>query len=161
MPYTKLPRPEGHLEFSYSPMSPMNWNLVPFNVHIFVYRDVRLALKALLQAATTLQAQRLEQGTAALFSDHIYFRGHTDITHRLMPTRLRGPHRDPEPRQRFAVGNSGDAAREHYGDWFEEVEGMREIETSLHDLPDESCAGAIKSRQAISGVRRASPLFNN
>lgn len=65
-PYTKLPRPAGHLQVLYDPMSPPNWGIVPFSIEISVYPDVRVALKALVQATTTIQAQRLEEGTAEL-----------------------------------------------------------------------------------------------
>lgn len=152
-PYTKLPRPEGHIHFSYSPMSPPNWDIVDSNTHIFVYRDVKLALQAMLQATTTIQAQRLEAGTASLFTDHLFFRGQSDITQRLLPTRLRGPRREPMPRKRFRVddppkimfggqelpkhsfrGPPGEDPRDHYGDWYEEVEPIRVVEESAAEL---------------------------
>lgn len=155
-PFTKLPRPEGHIYFSYSPMSPPNWGIVGSDYHIFVYRDVKLALQALLQATTTIQAQRLEAGTASLFSDHLYFRGQSEITQRLLPTRLRGPRRQPMPRQRFRLddppktifngqefpshafgGPPGKDPKDHFGDWYEHVEPMREIEDSAAELPEE------------------------
>ena len=66
-PYTELPRPQGHIYFNYSPMSPPNWGIVQAKTHIFVYRDVKIAMQAMLQATTTIQAQRLEAGTAILF----------------------------------------------------------------------------------------------
>lgn len=138
-PYTKLPRPEGHINFSYSPMSPINWGIVVAELHTFVYHDVRVALQALLQAATTLHAQRLEARTANLFSDHLYFRGQPDITHRLLPTRLRGPYHEPEPRQKFGVdaGPPDKDPREHFGNWYEDVEPMRIIEDSVAELDEE------------------------
>lgn len=155
-PYTTLPRPEGHIYFSYSPMSPPNWDIVGSNIHIFVYRDVKLALQAMLQATTTIQAQRLESGTASLFTDHLFFRGQTDITQRLLPTRLRGPRREPVPRKRFRVddppkiifggqefpkrsfsGPPGKDPKDHFGDWYEEVDPLRVVEESAAELKPE------------------------
>lgn len=152
-PYTKLPRPEGHIYFDYSPMSPANWDIVDSNTHIFVYRDVKLALQAMLQATTTIQAQRLEAGTASLFTDHLYFRGQPEVTWRLLPSRLRGPRREPMPRKRFRVddppkiifggqefpthafsGPLGIDPRDHFGDWYEEVKPTRVVEDSAAEL---------------------------
>src|SRR6266852_1366279 len=65
-PYTTLPTPEGFINISYSPMSPPNWGIVAAEFHVFVYSNVRIALKALMQASTTIQAQRLERGSAEL-----------------------------------------------------------------------------------------------
>lgn len=171
-PYTILPRPEGHIYFSYSPMSPPNWGIVGFNTHIFVYRDVKLALQAMLQATTTIQAQRLEAGTANLFSDHLYFRGQSEITQRLLPTRLRGPRRELTPRKRFRVddppkivfggqefpshafsGPPGKDPRDHFGDWYEEVEPMRVIEESAAELKEEELYQ--RDARACAAVERA------
>src|SRR5216684_4667323 len=99
-PYTTLPRPEGNINFSYSPISPPNWDIAGSQFHVMVYRDVKLALQAMLQATTTIHAQKLEAGTASLFSDHLYFRGQSEVTDRLVPTRLRAPRREPMPRTR-------------------------------------------------------------
>ena len=132
-PFTKLPRPQGHIQISYSPVSPMTWDLAPFNVHFFVYRDVREAMKAMLQAVTTIHAQRLEANTASLFDEFIHYRGQADIAHRLLPTRLRGKYREASPRQRWAVPEG--EARNHFGDWYEEMEGTRRIDESAQDLP--------------------------
>lgn len=167
-PYTKLPRPEGHIYFSYSPMSPPNWDIAGSEFHIFVYRDVKLALQALLQATTTIQAQRLEAGTASLFSDHLYFRGQSEITQRLLPTRLRGPRREPMPRQRFRVddppkiifngqefpthafgGPPGKDPRDHFGDWYEEVKPMRVIEESAAEAEKELGERDARERAAV------------
>jgi hypothetical protein len=139
-PYTKLPRPEGHVRFSYHPMSPPNWGIVPANLHTFVYRDVNLAMQAMLQAITTIHAQRLEDGTASLFSDYVYYRGQTDLTQRLLPTRLRGPRQTPPPRQRYPVKGEGPPdqdPRNHWGDWLEDVEPWRVIEDSVAELSEE------------------------
>lgn len=138
-PQTKLPRPAGHVQISYDPMSPGNWGIVPANLHTFVYPNVKIALKALLQAATTIQAQRLEADTASLFSDHIYFRGQKDVAHRLLPTRLRGQHLELVPRGRRPIpaGPPGNDPREQYGDWYEYLEPMRSIEDSIAELSEE------------------------
>jgi len=153
--YTKLPRPEGHIYFNYSPMSPPNWGMASFHNHIFVYRDVKLAMQALLQAATTIQAQRLEAGTASLLTDHLYFRGQSEITQRLLPTRLRGRRGQPIPRKRFRVDDPpkimfngvefpskafsappGMDPRDHFGDWYEEVKPTRVVEDSAVELQE-------------------------
>jgi hypothetical protein len=156
-------------------MSPPNWGIVEPTIHIFVYRDVKLALQALLQAATTIQAQRLEAGTASLFSDYLYFRGQPEITQRLLPTRLRGPWRQPMPRERFRVddpptisfggqefprrafgGPPGKDPRDHFGDWYEEVEPMRAIEESAAELLEEE----LRQRDACerAAVERAGKI---
>lgn len=152
-PHTKMPRPEGHVCFSYSPMSPPNWDIVPAQLHTFVYRDVNLALQAMLQAATTLHARRIENGTASLFTDNLYFRGQSDITHRLLPTRLRGPRREPSVRKRYRVdapptikfngiefpsrtfrAPPGLDPKDHFGDWYEEVKPTRVVEAAADEL---------------------------
>jgi len=117
-------------------MSPPNWGIVAAEFHVFVYSNVRIALKALMQASTTIQAQRLERGSAELLSEHLLFRGNTDVTQRLLPTRLRGPWRQPDPRDRFGTGSS-DESRKHWGDWYEDIEDMRLIEDSMAELPEE------------------------
>lgn len=171
--HTKLPRPEGTIYFSYNPMSPPNWGIVPFDIHVFVYRNVRVALQALMQAATTIQAKRLESGTASLFTDHLYFRGQSEVTQRLLPTRLRGPMGQPEPRQRspvddppktklhgvefpsVAFNSAGDDPRNHWGDWFERVEPMRSIEDSAAEVPpDELCQRDALERAAFERASR-------
>src|SRR5882757_484818 len=155
-PFTKLPRPEGNINFSYSPMSPPNWGIVQSNTHIFVYRDVKLALKAMLQATTTIQAQRLEAGHASLLSDYIYFRGQPEITYRLLPTRFRGKPKQIQPRERFSVadppkivfngqefpsrsfsGPPGQDPTDHFGDWYEEVKPTRVVEDLAAELDDQ------------------------
>lgn len=142
-PFTQLPRPQGHIKISYSPMSPMNWGLAPFNVHYFVYRDVREAMQAMLQAVTTIHAQRLEAQTASLFDEYIHYRGQADVTHRLLPTRLRGKSREQPPRQRYAVPEG--EARNHFGDWYDKIEGRRTIEETAEDLPPD----VLSERDAI------------
>jgi FRG domain len=168
-PYTTLPRPEGHIYFDYSPISPANWDIVGSNIHIFVYRNVQLALQAMLQATTTIQAQRLEAGTASLYTDHLYFRGQPEVTWRLLPTRLRGRRREPMPRKRFRVddppkivfggqefpakafrGPPGKDPRDHFGDWYEEAEPMRVIEESAEELtPEELGERDARARAAL------------
>jgi hypothetical protein len=173
-PYTTLPRPEGHIYFSYSPMSPPNWGIVPFDIHVFVYPNVHVALQALLQAATTIQAQRLERGSAELLTGYLFFRGHSEVTQRLLPTRLRGPWREPATRERFSVGappkvefhgiefpsaafdSGGEDPRNHWGDWFERVEPMREIEDSMTELEEDE----LHRRDALehAAIERASQV---
>lgn len=174
-PYTKLPRPEGNFNFSYSPMSPPNWGIVASNIHILVYRDVKLAMQAMLQATTTIQAQRLEAGTASLLTDHLYFRGQSEITQRLLPTRLRGPRKQVMPRDRFSVDNPpkikfggqefpsrafrappGLDPKDHFGDWYEEVKPIRVNEESAKELADEE----LRKRDALerAAIERASQI---
>jgi hypothetical protein len=148
-PYTKLPKPEGFINFSYSPMSPPNWGIAPFEIHVFVYSNVRIALQALLQAATTIQAQRLERGSAQLFNDHLFFRGQADVTHRILPTRLRGPWHEPPARQRFSTGASTPEARDHWGEWYEDVEPSRQIEDSVSEIELELLRRDALERAAI------------
>lgn len=167
-PYTTMPKPEGHIYFSYNPMSPPNWGIVPFEIHVFVYANVRVALQALVQAATTIQAQRVERGSAELLSDHLLFRGHSEVTQRLLPTRLRGPWCPPAARQRFSVAappkirfhgvefpsaaydSAGENPRYQWGDWFERVKPMRSIEDSLAEVSeDELCHRDTLERAAI------------
>ncbi len=162
-PYTILPRPEGHINLSYSPMSPPNWGIAGSAFHYSVYRNAKVALQSLLQAVTTIQAQRLEAGTAQFFTDHLFYRGQSEITQRLLPTRLRGPYRQPMPRERFSVDNPpkitfngqefprrefkgppGIDPKEHFGNWFEEVEPVRQIEDSAAELSEKE----LKKRDA-------------
>jgi hypothetical protein len=135
-------------------MSPPNWGIVPFSIEISVYPDVRVALKALMQATTTIQAQRLEEGTANLLTNHLLFRGHSDVTQRVLPTRLRGPRRSPAARQRHSVMDppkvrfngielpssafdaGGNDPRDHWGDWFEKLR-MPSIDDSLADVRED------------------------
>ena len=152
MPPTTLPRPEGHIYLSYSPISPPNWGIAPVDVHQFVYSNIYVAIEVLLQVAANIQAQQLEQGSAELFARHLLFRGHSEVTQRLLPTRLRGPWRQPALRKRFSVAApplvkihgidfpsvafdpGGEAARAYWGDWFERVEPMRTIEDAMADV---------------------------
>jgi hypothetical protein len=173
-PFTKLPRPEGHIYYSYSPMSPGNWGIAASEFHVFVYRDVKLALKAMLQATATIHAQRLEAGTADLFSDYLYYRGQSEITQRLLPTRLRSPWKKPEPRQRFSVDNPptikfgtlelpsknfrgppGIDPKEHFGDWYEELKPMRVNEAAVLEIKDN-----IPKHDAreLAAIQRASQI---
>ena len=168
-PYTKLPRPEGHINVSYSPMSPPNWGIVAAEFHYFVYRDVKLALQALLQSLTTIQAQRLEDGSASLFSDYVHYRGQSEFTQRLLPTRLRGTRHELKPRQRFSVANPpkvmfhgqefpsrsfrgppGQDPRDHFGDWYEEVKPTRVVEESAAELTEEDLRRRdVRERAAV------------
>jgi hypothetical protein len=173
-PNATVPLPEGHIYFSYSPISPPNWGIAPFDVHVFVYSDIRIALEVIHEVATTIQAQRLECGSAGLFTRHLLFRGNSDVTQRLLPTHLRGPWSQPPPRERFSVADppmvkvhgvnlpsvsfdpGGADARLYWGDWFERVEPMRTIEDSMADVSQED----IHCRDALerAAVERASQL---
>jgi hypothetical protein len=159
-PYTTLPLPVGTLKVSYNPLSPANWGIVWADIEILVYANVRVALQALLQSATTIHAQRLEKGAAALMSDHIYYRGHTDLTHRLLPTRLRPAHHTREEWQRWSLLDQSDEVREKQGDWIQEMKPRRSSEALLSNLPaEELCRRSeiegnyIQRAEAISTCR--------
>jgi FRG domain len=168
-PYTVLPRPAGHLNFSYSPMSPGNWGIAPSNFHVMVYPTVETAMKALLQATTTIQAQRLESGDAALLNDNFLFRGQVDATWRLLPTRLRPVTSPSTSRQRYSVDNPpkvvfngqefpmrsfkgppGFDPKDHFGDWYEEVEPIRENDALAKELEPEMPARDARAKQELA-----------
>jgi hypothetical protein len=65
---TTLPRPEGYIYFSYSPASPPNWGIAPFETHVLVYSNIRVAFQVLLEVASMIRSQRLERGSSELFS---------------------------------------------------------------------------------------------
>jgi hypothetical protein len=173
-PSAALPRPEGHIYFSYSSISPPNWGIVPFDVHVFVYSNIRVALEVLLQIATSIQAQRLEARSGELFTGQLLFRGNSEVTQRLLPTRLRGPWRQPGPRERFSVAAppmvrihgvdlpsvafdlGGENARAYWDDWFERVEPMRTIENSVAEVSQEELDRRDVLERAT--VERASQL---
>jgi hypothetical protein len=170
---TALPRPEGHIYFSYSPMSPPNWGIAAFDMHVFVYPNIRVALEVLRRVTDAIQAQQSHRGSG-LLTGHLLFRGNSDVTQRLLPTRLRGPWRQPAPRERFSVAAppmvkvqgvnlptvafepGGADARLYWGDWFERVEPMRAIEDSMAEVSQED----IDRRDALerAAVDRASQL---
>lgn len=154
-PYTTLPTPEGFINISYSLMSPPNWGIVAAEFHVFVYSNVRIALQSLLQAASTIQAQRLERGSAELLGEHLLFRGNADVTQRLLPTRLRGPWRQPGPRDRIKMEGSAES-RKHRGGWYENLEGIRDIEDSMMELPE----AELRKRDGLerAAVERASRI---
>lgn len=171
----KMPRPEGHIQFSYSPMSPPQWGIVPNNEHTFVYPNIRVALQALLQGANAMQAKLLESGVPEFLSDHLYFRGQSEITHRLLPSRLRGSRRETTARQRFRVDDPpkivfngvefpsrafnappGEDPRDHFGDWYEEVKPMRTVEASLAEVPDDELLS--RDERASIAIQRASQI---
>jgi hypothetical protein len=104
-PNTTLPRPEGHIYLFYSPTSPPNWGIAPFAIHVFVYRNVHVALEVLLEVAGAIKAQRSERGIGDLLTGHLFFRGNSDVTQRLLPTHLRAPWSQPPPRERFSVAD--------------------------------------------------------
>jgi hypothetical protein len=84
----------------------------------------------------------------------LLFRGNSEVTQRLLPTRLRGPWRQLVPRERFSVtappmvkihgvdlptvafDPSGENARAYWGDWFERIEPMRTIEDTMAEVPE-------------------------
>jgi hypothetical protein len=70
-------------------MSPPNWGIAPFEIHVFVYSNIRVALQVLLEVASMIRPQRLERGSSELFSGDLLFRGNSEVTQRLLPTRLR------------------------------------------------------------------------
>ena len=164
---TTLPRPEGHIYFSYSPTSPPNWGIASFDIHIFVYPSIRVALEVLLEVANAIRAQQSQHGTG-LLTAHLLFRGNSDVTQRLLPTRLRGPWRQPAPRERFSVATppmvkidgedfpsvafdpSGEDAQAYWGDWFERVEPMRTIEDCMAEVSqDEIDRRDVLERAAV------------
>jgi hypothetical protein len=172
--HTTLPRPEGHIYVSYSPISPPNWGIAPFETHIFVYSNIRIALQVLREVANAIQAQRLERGSAEPFAGDLLFRGNSEVTQRLLPSRLRGPWRQPAPRERFSVAAPpmvkidgvdlpsvafdppGENARAYWGDWFEPVEPTRTIENSMAEVSQED----LDHRDVLerAAVERASQL---
>jgi hypothetical protein len=103
-PSAALPRPEGHIYFSYSPTSPPNWGIASSDIHIFVYPNIRVALEVLLEVANAIQAQQLHR-RAGLLTGHLLFRGNSDVTQRLLPTHLRGTWSQPPSRERFSVAD--------------------------------------------------------
>ncbi len=58
-----LPLPEGHIYFSYSPTSPPNWGIASYDIHVFVYPNIGVALEVLLEIAGAIKAQRSDRGT--------------------------------------------------------------------------------------------------
>jgi len=148
-PDATVPRPAGHIYFSYSPTSPPNWGIASFDVHVFVYPNVYVALKVLEKVDSTIKAQRSQRDTGDVLTGHLLFRGNSDVTQRLLPTRARGPWRQPPPRERFSVADppmvafdpGGAGARLYWGDWFERVEPMRTIEDSIAQLSQEDIDG--------------------
>jgi hypothetical protein len=154
-PNATVPLPEGHIYFSYSPTSPPTWGIASYDIHVFVYPNIGVALEVLLEVAGAIKAQRSDRGTGDLLTGHLLFRGNSDVTQRLLPTHLRGPWSQPPPRERFSVADppmvkihgvnlpsvsfdpGGADARLYWGDWFERVEPMRTIEDSMADVSQE------------------------
>ena len=173
-PNTTLPRPEGHIYLSYSPTSPPNWGIASYYIHVFVYRNIHVALEVLLEVAGAIKAQRSERVIGDLLTGHLLFRGNSDVTQRLLPTHLRAPWSQPPPRERFSVADppmvkvhgvslpsvsfdpGGADARLYWGDWFERVEPIRTIEDSMADVSQED----IHRRDTVerAAVERASQL---
>ncbi len=152
-PSTKTPRPAGLLNFSYSPMSPMNWGIVPAAIDVFVFPNVQSALQALLRSANAIHIKRLENGTAQLLSEHLFFRGQSEVTANLLPTRLRGPWKAPPPRERYAI--DGREAREVNGDWYERLR-MRTVDEMMRDVPPQELA--LRDEEESLAIERASKL---
>ena len=161
--YTELPRPKGHIRYSYSLMSPMNFGIVPAEFHVFVYENVHVALQALTQAAYTIHVQNIEKGSAKLFSEHLLFRGQTDVAHRLLPTRLRRAGKRSQARQRYTIeaGPAGADPREHWGDWFEEIKPRRSADDLLALLGDDELRGLDEQEQNAIKRARAIPEIAN
>lgn len=162
VPYAKLPRPAGHLQFPYSPLSPANFGIVAAQIHVFVYPTVQVALQALTLATTTIHAQRLQKGTARLLSEHLLYRGQAEVSQRILPTRLRGPWSPPVSRQRYAVPAPPPGeqdAREHFGNWFEEVRPPRSTERSMDAIPDAELGQRDQREQAALLYASAAPEF--
>ena len=169
-----VPPPEGHIYFSYSPTSPPNWGIAPYDIHVFVYPNIGVALEVLLEVAGAIKAQRSDRSTGDLLTGHLLFRGNSDVTQRLLPTRLRGPWSQPPPRERFSVADppmvkvhgvnlpsvsfdpGGADARLYWGDWFERVEPMRTIEDCMAEVSQDE----IDRRDVLerAAVERASQL---
>jgi len=154
-------------------MSPVNWGIVPANIDIFVYPNVRTAVRALVKNAHAIHARHLEEGTAELLGEHLLFRGQSEVTANLLPTRLRGPWTAPAPRQRYDVADppkvkfngiefpsvafsSGDVdPREIWGDWYEEV-SVRDVDEMLQEVPQEELAR--RDAEERRAIERASDL---
>lgn len=124
-PDRNRPRPAGHVQFSYSPVSPMQYSLVPLGVDVLVYPRVELALEALSYWVEKIWAKRASSGRSAAPPFPIFFRGQSDIGARLLPTLLRGQGpAPPQPeRPRYATVDpaapDADKIYEQYGEWFE------------------------------------------
>ena len=126
------PIPLGAVQFRYNPMSPAQWGLVPFNYDVPVYRDVTGALDAMTYWVEHIWARRATSPgrSHAQLPFRILFRGHTEITNRLLPTLLRGPGPWPaaKPRQRYRPDvdpSVAEEVRRHYGDWMESDPELR------------------------------------
>jgi hypothetical protein len=154
-PHTTLPDAEGQLLVQYSPMSPPNWGVVGASFHVFVYANAQIALKALVQALTTIHAQLLESGAAKLLHDNLLYRGQADSEARFLPSRLRGPRRQPSPRQRYGTDGPPEALK-HHGRWYEEIEEFRTIEASIEELTD----ATLQERDELErmAIERASTI---
>lgn len=154
-PYTKLPDADGRVMVHYGMMSPPNWGIVAATFDVAVYPNVKTAVRAMVQALTTIHAQHLEEGSAKLLHDHLFYRGQSNIENRLLPSLLRGPKHPRSPRQRYGIDGPPEALK-HQGRWYEEIEGTRTIEESLEELPD----AIVRQREALerAAIELAAPL---
>lgn len=154
------PQPEGAVYFSYNPMSPPLYDLVPFNVHVYVYRDVTVAMRAMQYWVERIWAKQAAQDTQRLaglpFQERLFFRGQPEITQRLLPTRLRGPKAGAARRQRFSYDTPAEhraEIRRREGDWIEQDEEFRSMEDLLEHLSAEEMDRRVRDEQ--DAVRRA------
>jgi hypothetical protein len=99
------PQPEGAVWLGYNPMQPVFWDLAPHSVHTYVYRDVETALTATRYWTSKIASQRPPEVSAVLrdLPVTIFYRGQSEFTHRLLPTRLRGPRRQVLQRVRVPL----------------------------------------------------------
>ena len=106
-PNTTVPRPEGHIYLSYSPTSPPNWGIASYDIHVFVYRNVHVALEVLLEVAGAIKAQRSERGIGDLLTGHLLFRGNSDVT-AITTNPFTGSMESATPARTFQRGRSAD-----------------------------------------------------
>lgn len=131
---SKPPRPEGAVYSKYNPMSPPTWDLAPFNTHVYVYKNIHVALEAMAFFMGVFRKKWARELPDRLVGETIFYRGQSEITQRLLPTRFRGPRVSPAPRTRHDIGASQEV-REHEGDWIEQCHDSRSVDKSLIDLP--------------------------
>lgn len=145
------PRPAGTLFLKYSPMSPPAFNLVAFRMHVYVYASATDAVAALLYWNDRIKQKRFDEGSAIMTGDSTFFRGQTEITHRLLPTRLRERNVGAPPRMRHWIDPP--EARTEWGDWHEEDPIYRKIEDSLAALPPAEIEE--RERREVEAIERA------
>ncbi len=79
-----------------------------------------------------------------LTGETIFYRGQTDITHRILPTRLRGPKLPAAPRFRYPVPAPPDVPEHEEGNWFEQDPEFRSHEKLVEYL----LKGELQDRDA-------------